>query len=566
MIPVHLARINYAGDLGYELWVAPEYQRVLFDRIVAAGRAARAAAVRDARADVAAAREELRDVVPRIPPDLHAARGRASPATSGSTTSSSAAPPTRPSWPPAARSGACARSSSSPTPTTRPTSSATSPSGTTAPSSAGSPRAATGTTSSASIALGYVPDRARRRPTGRAAGASRSRSSAGDGRRDSSPSRSSTRRACGCASDRDHGASRRRAARRRRSTRSPFEAGDSVGDRDPACRRGARPRRHALPGRRLRQLPRDRRRRRLRPDLPGRRRGQGWPSRAIRRTALPPLPVVDGTDATRPPLGPRSPSSAGRSSSSVIGGGAAGQRAVAGARRRPGRDVLLLDAEDGHEVVAVYPGPTVVARDAGRACSTSTPARSSSRPARPRSNRSARATTWPASSRPAPRERLHAAGRGSGPAVAVGTPPVGVPCERSRARWSASRATPPGGCGPSWCAGARTAAGVDHRGLNGPSLVGPRPGAARCAGQDGRSDRPRSRWSAMPHSISFRSRSFDEPTRRLSSAAAWTSASATWTRRGLRGTRSWSWSSAPRCAAPAPARAACACRTSVPLL
>ena len=37
MIPAHLARINYAGDLGYELWVAPEYQRELFDRIVAAG-------------------------------------------------------------------------------------------------------------------------------------------------------------------------------------------------------------------------------------------------------------------------------------------------------------------------------------------------------------------------------------------------------------------------------------------------------------------------------------------------------------------------------------------------
>ena len=37
MIPAHLARINYAGDLGYELWVAPEYQRALFDRIVAAG-------------------------------------------------------------------------------------------------------------------------------------------------------------------------------------------------------------------------------------------------------------------------------------------------------------------------------------------------------------------------------------------------------------------------------------------------------------------------------------------------------------------------------------------------
>ena len=37
MLPVHLARINYAGDLGYELWAAPEYQRALFDRIVAAG-------------------------------------------------------------------------------------------------------------------------------------------------------------------------------------------------------------------------------------------------------------------------------------------------------------------------------------------------------------------------------------------------------------------------------------------------------------------------------------------------------------------------------------------------
>ena len=37
MIPAHVGRINYAGDLGYELWVAPEYQRALFDRIVAAG-------------------------------------------------------------------------------------------------------------------------------------------------------------------------------------------------------------------------------------------------------------------------------------------------------------------------------------------------------------------------------------------------------------------------------------------------------------------------------------------------------------------------------------------------
>ncbi len=37
MIPAHVARINYSGDLGYELWVTPEHQRALFDRIVEAG-------------------------------------------------------------------------------------------------------------------------------------------------------------------------------------------------------------------------------------------------------------------------------------------------------------------------------------------------------------------------------------------------------------------------------------------------------------------------------------------------------------------------------------------------
>ena len=76
MIPVHLARINYAGDLGYELWVAPRVpaRAVRPDR--GGRRAARPAAVRDAGADVAPAREELRDVVPRVPADLHAARSR----------------------------------------------------------------------------------------------------------------------------------------------------------------------------------------------------------------------------------------------------------------------------------------------------------------------------------------------------------------------------------------------------------------------------------------------------------------------------------------------------------
>jgi dimethylglycine dehydrogenase len=37
MTPALLARINYSGELGYEIWLGPEHQRTLFDRIVAAG-------------------------------------------------------------------------------------------------------------------------------------------------------------------------------------------------------------------------------------------------------------------------------------------------------------------------------------------------------------------------------------------------------------------------------------------------------------------------------------------------------------------------------------------------
>jgi dimethylglycine dehydrogenase len=37
MIPAMVGRLTYSGDLGYELWVPPEYQIALFDRIMAAG-------------------------------------------------------------------------------------------------------------------------------------------------------------------------------------------------------------------------------------------------------------------------------------------------------------------------------------------------------------------------------------------------------------------------------------------------------------------------------------------------------------------------------------------------
>ena len=39
MIPARVGRLSYSGDLGYELWVAPEYQRALYDRLMAAGAA-----------------------------------------------------------------------------------------------------------------------------------------------------------------------------------------------------------------------------------------------------------------------------------------------------------------------------------------------------------------------------------------------------------------------------------------------------------------------------------------------------------------------------------------------
>jgi dimethylglycine dehydrogenase len=37
MIPAMIGRLTYSGDLGYEIWTAPEHQMALFDRIMAAG-------------------------------------------------------------------------------------------------------------------------------------------------------------------------------------------------------------------------------------------------------------------------------------------------------------------------------------------------------------------------------------------------------------------------------------------------------------------------------------------------------------------------------------------------
>jgi len=37
MVPAWVGRMTYTGDLGYEIWVAPEHQRVLFDLLWEAG-------------------------------------------------------------------------------------------------------------------------------------------------------------------------------------------------------------------------------------------------------------------------------------------------------------------------------------------------------------------------------------------------------------------------------------------------------------------------------------------------------------------------------------------------
>jgi dimethylglycine dehydrogenase len=39
MAPCLVGRVSYTGDLGYEIWMAPEYQRAVFHALMAAGRA-----------------------------------------------------------------------------------------------------------------------------------------------------------------------------------------------------------------------------------------------------------------------------------------------------------------------------------------------------------------------------------------------------------------------------------------------------------------------------------------------------------------------------------------------
>ena len=79
MAPCIVGRVSYTGDLGYEIWMAPEYQRSVLRHADGGRRGVRHRPVRLARAQCAAAGEELRLMGARIPADLRTARSRARP-------------------------------------------------------------------------------------------------------------------------------------------------------------------------------------------------------------------------------------------------------------------------------------------------------------------------------------------------------------------------------------------------------------------------------------------------------------------------------------------------------
>jgi glycine cleavage system aminomethyltransferase T len=73
----------------------------------------------------------------------------------------------------------------------------------------------------------------------------------------------------------------------------------------------------------------------------------------------PPLPTIDLRDLTRVPNGDEVTVRRAHAAVAVVGGGARGRSAAAG------RDAVVLDAADGIEVVGIYPGPAIVAREPG---------------------------------------------------------------------------------------------------------------------------------------------------------------------------------------------------------
>jgi len=153
------------------------------------------------------------------------------------------------------------------------------------------------------------------------------------------------------------------------------------------------------------------------------------PGLSVERPAvdgLPPLPTQTGPDVTSSPEGPEIEVLRAHVDVAVIGGGESGAEAAATAEKA-GKLVLMLDAEEGDEVVGIYPGPLIVVRTptlmlhvypAEIIVATGA---AEIHPAVPGNDLEGVVTSRAA-------QRMHKAGIELGAAVAIGTPPPGVPC------------------------------------------------------------------------------------------------------------------------------------------
>ncbi len=144
------------------------------------------------------------------------------------------------------------------------------------------------------------------------------------------------------------------------------------------------------------------------------------------RDGLPALPAIAGPDVTTSPFGPGIEVLRADIDVAVVGGGASGREAAATAERG-GKRVLVLDAAEGDEVVAIYPGPMLVVRTPtlmlhvhAQEIVVATGA-AELHPVVPGSHLEGIVTSSAA-------QRLHAAGVELGAAAAIGTRPPGVPC------------------------------------------------------------------------------------------------------------------------------------------
>jgi glycine cleavage system aminomethyltransferase T len=144
--------------------------------------------------------------------------------------------------------------------------------------------------------------------------------------------------------------------------------------------------------------------------------------------ALPSLPAVDGNDVTSSPPGREIVVERRAVDLAVIGGGTSGLTAAAEARTA-GREVLVLDAAAGHEVVAIYPGPAIIVRTPAGMLHVEpneivvATGAAEIQPVCPGNDLAGILTARAA-------EQLQAAGVDLGRAVAVGVPPPGVTCTR----------------------------------------------------------------------------------------------------------------------------------------